>query len=158
MTLDSDEKLLLSKWTIKTAIACNSVIPEAVRIDPRFLRQFDKGRSDNVGRCGIFAGRLNLPARFGYIQTTQSNPLVLIKEDQPVTCRLVFYIDGLVLLVAFVDPDLGYTFELAESVHQPLWPLRGYEWRSERVPKFTGTLADLRAFSDALGIRYRLDL
>lgn len=111
--LSPDEKLILAKWAIKTAIACNSVIPELTRVDQRFVRQFDKARNENPGRCAVVAGRLSLSNRFGYIQTPQRNDYIITPEHQTVTCRVAFYLDGLVLLVAFADQNLGYTFELA---------------------------------------------
>jgi hypothetical protein len=64
-TRSQDEKLILAKWAIKTAIACNSVIPELTRVDQRFVRQFDKARNENLGRCAVVAGRLSLSNRFG---------------------------------------------------------------------------------------------
>lgn len=156
-SLAREEQLLLAKWATKTAIACNSVIPEPTRVDPRFVRRFDKARNQNLGRCAVVAGRLSVPNRFGYLQTIQHNHYIVPADNQTVTCRLTFYLDGLVLLVAFADQDLGYTFELVPGVHQPLWPARGHEWKPERAPNFDGTLEDLRRFGDALDIRYRID-
>jgi hypothetical protein len=152
-----DERLTLAQWAIKTAIACNSVIPEPARVDARFVRQFDKARNDNLGRCAVVAGRLALTHRFGYIQTTQRNHFIIPADNQTVTCRLAFLLDGLAIVVAFADQDLGYTFELVPDVHRPLWPARGHECKPGRAPTFDGSLEDLRRFSDSLDIRYRLD-
>lgn len=64
-TLSQNEKLILAKWAVKTAVACNSVITEPTGVDRRFVRQFDKARNQNLGRCAVVSGRLSLPCASG---------------------------------------------------------------------------------------------
>jgi hypothetical protein len=156
--MNEEERLKLAKWTIKTAIACNSALSNEPRIEGRFIRQFDCGRSDNLGNCGVFAGKLEIPNKFGYIQTTADNPMILGPE--PAELRIAFYIDGLLLLsVVAVSEGLGYTFEVVRGVHEPLWPGRGHEFQDHvNTLCSSGTESDLKLFTDALKVRYRFDL
>lgn len=156
--LSEEESLQLAKWTVKTAIACNSALGKEPRIDARFIRQFDRGRSENLGTCGVFAGSLDIPNKFGYIQTTASNPMLVGSE--PAEVRVGLYLDGFILITVVVPSEgLGYTFELVEGIHRPVWPGRGHEFRKDRnTSSLSGTETDLKVVIDSLRVRYRFDL
>jgi hypothetical protein len=84
--LEPDELFQIAKWTVKTAIACNSALPKEPNIDQKFVRNFDFARTSNLGTCGIFAGYLDIPNRFGYIQTTGESPMLV--GSQPAEFRI----------------------------------------------------------------------
>jgi hypothetical protein len=94
--LNDDDLLQLAKWTVKTAIACNSALPEDAKIDASFVKQFDFARGSNLGTCGVFAEFLNIPNRFGYIQTTADNPMLV--GPNPAQFCVAVYLDGLFLI------------------------------------------------------------
>ena len=104
-TLGEEERQQLTKWAIKTAISCNSALSDEPQIDGGFIRDFDRGRGNNLGKCGVFGGRLDLQNRFGYVQTTADNPMSL--SPQPAEIRVGLCIEGLVLLIVVVDKGLG---------------------------------------------------
>jgi hypothetical protein len=154
--LGQEERLSLARWTVKTAIACNSAIQEGPRINPEFVRWFDKGRNVNIGRCGVFGGGLSRGRGFGYIQTSQLYDLMLGEGEKEVGVRIALCIDGLVLLTVIVNLNIGYVFELIEKVHEPLWPGRGHTFKEP--PSSAGEAGvDLKVFSDLVGVRYRID-
>jgi hypothetical protein len=79
-------------------------------------------------------------------------------DDQTVTCRLAFLLDGAALVVAFADQDLGYSFETRPRRARAAAARARPRVETRAVPTFDGTLEDLRRFSDALANRYRIDL
>jgi hypothetical protein len=153
--LNDDERLQLAKWTIKTAIAMNSIIDDAPPIDRDFINKFDKGRSQNLGRCGVFAGRMSIPSRFTYIRTSHTDEM-LVGGDHDIEPRIGIYIDGLVLITAFVQKHLGYTFKLLQAFHEPLWPNRGHELRQNSPLDLTGHQTDLKIIMDAVEVSYSM--
>lgn len=155
--LAETEQLMLAKWCVKTAIACNSATARNTRIDPRHARTFDRGQSLNIGRCGVFTRRLPLNNRFGYIQTTHASELLICPPATEADIRIALYLDGLVIITAFVDPDLGYTFELHDPNTRPLWPTRGHDARTPGTPvHLSGTKDDLRTILTTIDVRYRI--
>lgn len=156
-TLTEGEQLMLAKWCVKTAIACNSTTAQNTRIDPIHAKTFDRGRSPNIGRCGVFTHRLPLKNRFGYIQTTHASELLIGNPAADADIRIALYLDGLVIITAFVDPDLGYTFEIHDPNTRPLWPTRGHDARTPGTPhQLSGTEDDLRAILTTIDVRYKI--
>jgi len=155
--LNDDDLLQLAKWNVKTAIACNSALPGDPKIDPSFVKQFGFARGRNLGTCGVFAGFLNIPNRFGYIQITADNPMLV--GQNPAQFCVALYLDRLFLITVIAAKGLGYTFELVENVHIPIWPGRGHEFRKDQhsLP-LTGTEGDLKTVTDALQVRYRFEV
>jgi len=156
--LNESQRLLVAKWAVKTSIVCDSYIGDPPEIDKGLIRQFDKGRSDIIGRCGVFAGRLNIASRFGYIRRLHSNELILDSTKQDVGITIGLYIDGFVVITSFVDRDLGYTFEIVKSEHVPIWPNRGHEFKENPTLRFDGRGRDLVALIDAIGVRYQIQV
>jgi hypothetical protein len=155
--LSDDQRLSLAKWALKTCIACDSCIGEPPEIDRGLICQFDKGRSGNLGRCGVFAGRLSITSRFGYIRKAHYNQMILDANKQDVGSTIGLYIDGLVLITSFVDRDLSYVFEIVDGAHEPLWPNRGHELKSVNL-QFVGRGQDLITLIDAIDVRYRVQV
>ena len=151
--LSGEDKFTLTQWSIKTPIACNSFAGD-IPISERHIQGFDCARGSSPGRCGVFAG--HLPSRvFGYIQKSHDSPFVL-GNHPPRDIRFGLLIDGLALLTVFADFDLGYTFEIVEGIHEPVWPGRGHEFRSADQINYGGGVEPLKAFVEALDVRYSL--
>jgi hypothetical protein len=155
--LKETERLMLARWSVKTAIACNSTTREDERLDPIHAKIFDQGRSPNIGRCGVFIRRLALKNRFGYVQKAYSSELLIRPPATFPDVRIAFYLDGLVIIIAFVDPVLRYTFEVHDPNTRPLWPTRGHDVRTPGTPlSLSGTESDLKTLLETIDVRYSL--
>jgi hypothetical protein len=84
----------------------------------------------------------------------------MLVGPNPAQFCVAVYLDGLFLITVIAAViGLGYTFELVENVHIPIWPGRGHEFRKDEdsLP-LTGTERDLKTVTDALQVRYRFDV
>lgn len=162
--LSADERLLISRWTAKTALVLSSVTMDGSRRDLSDLRQLRDDPSRLPDRWGIFAGvQPSKNRNFGYYDRHHwpSAPAdkAQSREDlmQAGAIKVSLQLRHL-LLVAGCMPPFPFRFLLHVGLHIPLvvWPEDPILCAYRHEPLPIGALSDpmdvLRLYHDTLGI------
>jgi hypothetical protein len=120
--LSAEERLLLARWTAKTAfvLSCAAPLDAVVPEDhPRTLKELSDTLPAGVG---VFANQHEPTGKFSYVQ--KNHWLRFSDEEQPEhpqRYKVALQLQNLILLVAHWPPPARLV--LAAATHVPIWPI-----------------------------------
>ena len=153
--LSAEERLLLARWTAKTAFVLSDAAPLDAVV-PEDHPQTLKNIADTLpAGVGVFANQHEPTGKFSYVQ--KNHWLRFSEEEQPEhpqRYKIALQLQNLILLIAHWPPPTRLI--LAAATHVPIWPIemlspsyypgidqpRPYDSRS-LLMRFSDTLAVL---------------
>jgi hypothetical protein len=152
--LSGEERLLLARWTAKTAFVLSNAAPlEAVVPEdhPRTLKEISGSLPVGVG---VFANQHEHTGKFSYVQ--KNHWLRFSEEEQPEDpqrYKITLQLQNLLLLVAHWPPPTR--FVLAAATHVPIWPIETLSpsyYPGIDLPRPYDSRSLLMRFSDTLAV------
>jgi len=152
--LSAEERLLLGRWTAKTAFVLSNAAPlEAVVPEdhPRILRESFDSLPAGVG---VFANQHEPTGKFSYVQ--KNYWLRFSEEEQPEhpqRYKVAIQLQNLILLVAHWPSPTRLV--LAVATHIPIWPIETLSpsyYPGIDLPRPYDSRNLLRRFSDTLAV------
>jgi hypothetical protein len=152
--LSAEERLLLARWTVKTAFVLSNAAPlDAVVPEdhPRALKEITDTLSTGVG---VFANQHEPTGKFSYVQ--KNHWLRFSEEEQPEhpqRYKIALQLQNLILLVAHWPPPTRLV--LASATHIPIWPVETLSpsyYPGIDLPRPYDSRSLLMRFSDTLAV------
>jgi hypothetical protein len=152
--LSAEERLLLARWTVKTAFVLSNAAPlDAVVPEdhPRALKEITDTLSTGVG---VFANQHEPTGKFSYVQ--KNHWLRFSEEEQPEhpqRYKIALQLQNLILLIAHWPPPTRLI--LAAATHVPIWPIEMLSpsyYPGIDQPRPYDSRSLLKRFSDTLAV------
>jgi hypothetical protein len=152
--LSAEERLLLGRWTAKTAFVLTNAAPMDVPVPENHPRTL-KGNSDTLpAGVGVFANQHEHTGKFSYVQ---KNHWLRFSEaeqpEHPQRYKIALQLQNLLLLVAHWPPPTR--FVLAAATHVPIWPIETLSpshYPGIDLPRPYDSRSLLMRFSDTLAV------
>ncbi len=158
--LTDEERLLVSRWSAKTAYVLSHATPLKETVEPTHLR-FIAGNSTNLRPgVGVFAQQAVSTREFAYYQRNRWPEFTMVPgagDPLPGSYKIALEFRRLMLLIAYW-PSPSAAFVLAAGVHLPLWPIQNFYlcyYSPTEPPTPYDSHVVLDRFGSSLGIAYR---
>ena len=152
--LGAEERLVLGRWTAKTAFVLSNAAPlEAVVPEDHSRTLKENSESLPVG-VGVFANQHEPTGKFSYVQ--KNHWLRFSEEEQPEhpqRYKIAIQLQNLLLLVAHWPPPTRLV--LAAATHVPIWPIETLSpsyYPGIDLPRPYDSRSLLMRFSDTLAV------
>jgi hypothetical protein len=120
--LSAEERLLLGRWTAKTAFVLSKAAPlDAVVPEehPRTLKEISDTLPAGVG---VFGSQHDCTGKFSYVQKNHWLRFSEVEQlEHPQRYKIALQLQNLILLVAHWPPPTRLV--LAAATHLPIWPI-----------------------------------
>ena len=152
--LGAEERLLLGRWTAKTAFILSNAAPIQAPVPenhPPTLRESSETLPVGVG---VFANQHEYTGKFSYVQ--KNHWLRFSEEEQPEhpeRYKIALQLQNLLLLVAHWPPPTRLI--LAAATHVPIWPIETLTpsyYPGIDLPRPHDSRSILMRFSDTLAV------
>ena len=152
--LGAEERLLLGRWTAKTAFVLSNAAPMEAAVPkdhPRTLKEISETLPEGVG---VFANQHECTGKFSYVQ--KNHWLRFSEEEQPEhpdRYKIAIQLQNLLLLVAHWPPPTRLV--LAAATHVPIWPIETLSpsyYPGIDLPRPYDARSLLMRFSDTLAV------
>jgi hypothetical protein len=152
--LGSEERLVLGRWTAKTAFVLSNAAPMEATVPqdhPRTLKEISEALPVGVG---VFANQHEHTGKFSYVQ--KNHWLRFSEEERPKhpdRYKIALQLQNLLLLVAHWPPPPRLI--LAAATHVPIWPIESLSpsyYPGIDIPRPYDSRSLLMRFSDTLAV------
>jgi hypothetical protein len=152
--LGAEERLLLARWTAKTAFVLSNAAPMETAVPedhPRTLKEISESLPVGVG---VFANQHEHTGKFSYVQ--KNHWLRFSEQEQPEhpdRYKIALQLQNLLLLIAHWPPPTRLV--LAAATHVPIWPIETLSpshYPGIDLPRPYDSRSLLMRFSDTLAV------
>lgn len=129
--LNAEQRILLARWTVKTAYMINHTWKEPPIILPNHLEQLYKGKTSLPNGVTVFAHQHPVSSYIGWIQGRDWPCIYLLSDEKDARAmharsyRLALQIGNLLLLVAYW-PGRLWTYAMRNIIYNRIWPTGQY--------------------------------
>jgi hypothetical protein len=126
-SLSDSERLVISRWVLKTAVVLSHATPLRKILPPEYLQFLRNNPADLPPQIGVFAAVTAPTREFGtrqrnhWINGSLDETPELLTEMQTNAYKLSIQIRRLLVMAAYL-PRASSQFLLAAGLHLPLWP------------------------------------
>jgi hypothetical protein len=126
-SLSEPERLVLSRWTLKTAVVLSHAAPLRKLLPTEHLQFLRNNPADLPSQVGVFAAFTAHTRQFGsrqrnyWINGTLNEEPKVLAEMQASAYKLSLQLHGLLLMAAYL-PLTSSQFLIAAGLHIPVWP------------------------------------
>jgi hypothetical protein len=153
--LREEERMILARWTLKTACALSYAAPMQASV-PTAHCTFVRERQDSLPEgVAVFGAHHRRTGETSYLQrNTWPQFSTQRREDHPDRYKIAFQFRDLLLLAAHWPPPP--VFVVADGIHEPIWPTGRYRsWDPQAaMPDPYDSRAMLARFSDTLALAH----
>jgi len=126
-SLSDSERLVVTRWTLKTAVVLSHATPLKKPLPPEHLQFLRDNPTDLPPQIGVFAAHTVPTREFGnrqrnhWVNGSLTEAPDLIEEMQKSAYKLSIQLRQVLLMAAYL-PRASSQFLLAAGLHLPLWP------------------------------------
>jgi len=126
-SLSDSERLVVSRWMLKTAVLLSHAAPLKKTLPPEHLQFLRNNPTDLPPQIGVFAAYTVPTREFGsrqrnyWVNGSLSETPELLTEMQASAYKLSIQLRRLLLMAAYM-PRVSSQYLLAAGLHLPLWP------------------------------------